>query len=121
MDIVIDELIIEEDRVEHIAKHGVTIDEVFEVVGSPAVSAILEGYNACILAFGQTASGKTENVRSGGATFFLFRFAVFRLFGSWVLPFGICAFFGFRYSCFEFAVRSSSAPFFHTPSRAPSF
>jgi len=32
MDLVIDELIIEDDRPEHIRKHGVTIDEVVEVV-----------------------------------------------------------------------------------------
>lgn len=32
MDIVIDELIIEEDRPEHIAKHNVSVDEILEVV-----------------------------------------------------------------------------------------
>src|SRR5215217_4857699 len=32
MDLVIDELIIEDDRPEHIRKHGVTVDEVVEVV-----------------------------------------------------------------------------------------
>ena len=32
MDIVVDELIIEEDRPEHIAKHEVKIDEVLEIV-----------------------------------------------------------------------------------------
>lgn len=32
MDIVIEELIIEKDRPEHIAKHNVTVDEVLEVV-----------------------------------------------------------------------------------------
>jgi uncharacterized DUF497 family protein len=32
LDIIIDELIIEEDRPEHIAKHKVTIEEVIEVI-----------------------------------------------------------------------------------------
>lgn len=32
MDLVIDELIIEEDRVEHIARHNVVIEEVLEIV-----------------------------------------------------------------------------------------
>lgn len=37
MDIVIDELIIEEDRPEHIAKHKVTIEEVLEIVNGDYV------------------------------------------------------------------------------------
>jgi hypothetical protein len=32
MDVVIDDLIVEDDRPEHIAKHNVTIAEVLEVV-----------------------------------------------------------------------------------------
>ena len=32
MDLVIDELIVEEDRPEHIAKHGVEVTEVLEVL-----------------------------------------------------------------------------------------
>lgn len=44
MDIVIDELIIEEDRPEHIAKHDVTVDEVFEIIyGDYATGAGKEG------------------------------------------------------------------------------
>ena len=37
MDVTIDELIIEEDRPEHIAKHNVTIEEVLEIVNGDYV------------------------------------------------------------------------------------
>lgn len=63
MDIVIDELIIEEDRSEHIAKHNVTVDEVLEVVfGDYATDAGKEGR---ILLIGKTAKQRWITVIVG--------------------------------------------------------
>lgn len=41
--------------------HGSTASqqEVYDVTGKGLVEAILEGYNACLLAYGQTGAGKT--------------------------------------------------------------
>eukprot|EP00906_Rhabdomonas_costata_P005169 RCo007756 len=37
-----------------------TQDEVFELIGLPLVDSVVSGYNGTILAYGQTASGKTH-------------------------------------------------------------
>jgi len=63
MDIVVDELIIEEDRPVHIAKHSVTIDEVYEIVfGDYATDAGKEGR---ILLIGKTSKQRWITVIIG--------------------------------------------------------
>ncbi|MDO8570345.1 MAG: hypothetical protein Q7R97_02065 [Candidatus Daviesbacteria bacterium] len=52
MDVVIDELIIEKDRPEHIAKHDVEVDEVFEVVFGNFT--YIQGRQDCWLLIGKT-------------------------------------------------------------------
>lgn len=66
MDIVIDELIIEEDRPEHIAKHNVTVDEVIEVVfGDYATD---EGKEGRVLLIGKTSNKRFITVIVGKRT-----------------------------------------------------
>ncbi|MBI2040441.1 BrnT family toxin [Candidatus Microgenomates bacterium] len=63
MDIVIDELIIEEDRPEHIAKHNVSVDEILEVVFGDY--AIGEGKESRVLITGQTLNNRLLTVIIG--------------------------------------------------------
>lgn len=39
-----------------------TQEHVYETTAKPAVSSVLEGYNATILAYGQTGTGKTHTM-----------------------------------------------------------
>lgn len=63
MDIVIDELIIEEDRPEHIAKHNVSVDEVLEVVFGDYATG--EGKESRVLITGQTSNSRLLTVIVG--------------------------------------------------------
>lgn len=63
MDIVIDELIIEEDRPEHIKKHTVSIEEVFEVLEEDYL--VLEGKSEKKLLVGKTKKGRMITVIVG--------------------------------------------------------
>lgn len=63
MDVAIDELIIEEDRPEHIAKHGVTVDEVLEIVFGDYVSA--KGKSERALLIGSTSNQRLITVIIG--------------------------------------------------------
>jgi Kinesin motor domain len=45
---------------------GSTQAQVFQAVGYPAVAAVLQGYNASVLAYGQTGTGKTFTMLQGG-------------------------------------------------------
>jgi uncharacterized DUF497 family protein len=56
MNLVIDELIIEDDRPEHIRKHGVTVDEVIEVVSGSYV--FFKGKFDRWVLIGQSEQGK---------------------------------------------------------------
>lgn len=60
MDITIDELIIEKDRAVHIAKHDVTIEEVFEVLAKDHL--ILKGKLDRSLLVGKTANQRLITV-----------------------------------------------------------
>lgn len=44
---------------DHIFNENTRQQEVFDLVAKPALSRVMEGYNATILAYGQTSSGKT--------------------------------------------------------------
>ena len=63
MDIVIDELIIEEDRPKHIKKHKVFVKEVFEVISEDYL--VLEGKSDKILLVGKTKKGRLVTVIIG--------------------------------------------------------
>src|SRR6266542_2555593 len=63
MDIVIDELIIEEDRPEHIAKHEVTVDEVQEVIEGDYV--FIQGKFRRVILIGKTKMGRVLAVVVG--------------------------------------------------------
>jgi len=63
MDIVIDELIIEEDRPEHIKKHKVSVEEVFEVINEDYL--VLEGKSDKLLLVGKTKKGRLITVIVG--------------------------------------------------------
>lgn len=63
MDIVIEELIIEEDRPEHIAKHNVSVDEVLEVVFGDYATG--EGKEARVLITGKTSNSRLITVIVG--------------------------------------------------------
>jgi uncharacterized DUF497 family protein len=56
MDLVIDALIIEDDRPEHIRKHGVTVDEVIEVISGSYV--FFKGKFDRWVLIGQSEQGK---------------------------------------------------------------
>jgi kinesin family protein 6/9 len=43
--------------------------EVFHHCASDAVSALLDGYHACVMTYGQTGAGKTHTMTGGGAAF----------------------------------------------------
>lgn len=63
MDIVIDELIIEEDRPEHIAKHNVSVDEVLEVVFEDYATGV--GKEGRVLITGKTSNSRLITVIVG--------------------------------------------------------
>ncbi|MBI2039609.1 hypothetical protein HYT18_00875 [Candidatus Microgenomates bacterium] len=63
MDVTVDELIIEEDRPEHIARHSITIDEVFEVIAGDYL--ILKGRSDKSLLVGKTNKGRLITVVVG--------------------------------------------------------
>lgn len=63
MDIVIDELIIEEDRSEHIAKHKIAIAEVLEIIAGDYL--VLEGKLDKSLLVGETKKGRLITVVVG--------------------------------------------------------
>lgn len=63
MDVKIDELIIEEDRPEHIAKHNVTIKEVFEVLAGDYL--VIEGKLGRSLLIGKTLDRRLITVIVG--------------------------------------------------------
>ncbi|MBU1031823.1 hypothetical protein KKE03_02800 [Patescibacteria group bacterium] len=63
MDIVIDELIIEEDRPEHIKKHKILMKEVLEVIAGDYL--VLEGKSDKSLLVGRTKRGRIITVVVG--------------------------------------------------------
>lgn len=63
LDIVVEELIIEEDRSEHIARHNLTVDEVLEVVFGDYVTG--EGKEDRLLITGKTLNNKLITVIVG--------------------------------------------------------
>lgn len=63
MDVVIDEFIIEKDRPEHISKHGISIEEVLEVITSDYL--ILEGKLDKSLLVGKTSKGRLITIVVG--------------------------------------------------------
>lgn len=63
MDVIIDELIIEEDRPEHIKKHKISIKEVLEVIAKDYL--ILEGKSDKSLLVGKTKRGRMITVVVG--------------------------------------------------------
>jgi len=63
MDIVIDELIIEEDRPKHIAKHNVTVDEVLEVAFGDYITG--EGKENRVLLISKTSDQRLITVVVG--------------------------------------------------------
>ncbi len=63
MDVEIEELIVEEDRPEHIAKHKITIKEVFEVIAGDYL--ILKGKSDKSLLVGKTKKGRLITVVVG--------------------------------------------------------
>ena len=63
MDIVIEELIIEEDRPEHIKKHKVSTKEVFEVLAGDYL--VLKGKSEKSLLVGKTKKGRLITVIVG--------------------------------------------------------
>ncbi|EKD90678.1 MAG: hypothetical protein ACD_30C00110G0017 [uncultured bacterium] len=63
MDLIIEELVIEEDRPEHIAKHKVTIDEVLEIVFGDYITA--RGKSDRILLTGKTLNQRLITVIIG--------------------------------------------------------
>lgn len=63
MDVVIDELIIEEDRAEHIAKHKITIKEVLEVIAGDYL--VLDGKSNKSLLVGKTINGRLITIVVG--------------------------------------------------------
>lgn len=63
MDIIIDKLVIEEGRAEHIAKHDVEIDEVMEVVSGDYV--FIDGKLGRWLLIGKTQAGRLLTVVIG--------------------------------------------------------
>lgn len=71
IDVKVDTLIIEKDRPEHIAKHGVTIKEILEVIEADYV--FIEGKFGRWLLIGKTKRGKFITVvvgsRSGKNTY----------------------------------------------------
>ena len=40
--------------------------DVFDQCGAPTIAGVLEGYNATIMAYGQTGAGKTHTITGGG-------------------------------------------------------
>jgi Tfp pilus assembly pilus retraction ATPase PilT len=48
---------------DHIFDVNSTQEEVFEQVGLPVLQNILDGFNGCIMAYGQTSSGKTHTMQ----------------------------------------------------------
>lgn len=66
MDIVIDELIIEEDRPEHIARHNVNVDEVSEVILGDYVTG--EGKEGKVLIIGKTSNKRLITIIVGKRT-----------------------------------------------------
>ncbi len=71
-DLVVDVLVVEADREEHISRHGITIDEVFEVLTSSSV--FIQGKYDRLLIIGKTEQqrfltivvGKREEPRTYG-------------------------------------------------------
>lgn len=63
MDIVIDELVIEEDRPEHIKKHRVSLKEVLEVIAGDYL--VLEGKSDKSLLVGKTKRGRIITIVVG--------------------------------------------------------
>lgn len=67
MDVVIDEFIIEKDRPEHISKHGISVEEVLEVITGDYL--VLEGKLDKSLLVGKTTKGRlitiVVGIRSG--------------------------------------------------------
>ena len=47
---------------------GSTQDEAYRAVGEPILLRVLEGYNGCVFAYGQTASGKTFTMEGAAST-----------------------------------------------------
>lgn len=41
-------------------------EDIFKIAGRPLAQAALEGYNACIFAYGQTGAGKTFTMQGRG-------------------------------------------------------
>ena len=44
---------------DHVCDEAVTQEEIFQRVGRDVVDGVVEGYNGCVLAYGQTGAGKT--------------------------------------------------------------
>lgn len=51
---------------DYISGAETTQEDIFHIVGKPVALAWLEGYNACIFAYGQTGAGKTFTMQGKG-------------------------------------------------------
>ena len=47
-------------------EHYVSQEQVYAELGVPVVEAVFSGYNSCVFAYGQTASGKTYTMSGYG-------------------------------------------------------
>lgn len=66
MDLVIDTLVVDEHRLEHIARHQVTIEEVQEIVSGDY--AYIQGHHERWLLIGKTSQGRFLTVVVGART-----------------------------------------------------
>ena len=66
MDFVIHTLVVDEHRLEHIARHGVTIEEVMEIVSGDYVH--IQGHHDRWLLIGQTSQGRFLTIVVGART-----------------------------------------------------
>eukprot|EP00826_Nyctotherus_ovalis_P022017 TRINITY_DN17208_c0_g1_i3.p1 TRINITY_DN17208_c0_g1~~TRINITY_DN17208_c0_g1_i3.p1 ORF type:complete len:716 (-),score=267.91 TRINITY_DN17208_c0_g1_i3:108-2255(-) len=48
---------------DHVFDSDAKQSEVYEVVGKPIIESLMEGFNGCVLAYGQTSSGKTYTMQ----------------------------------------------------------
>jgi uncharacterized DUF497 family protein len=62
-DIVVETLVVDEHRIEHIARHQVTIDEILEIVSADYV--YIQGHHERWLLIGETAAGRFLTVVLG--------------------------------------------------------
>lgn len=63
MDLIVDALVLDEDRLKHIARHQVTIEEVLEIVSGDYV--FVQGHHERWLLIGKTTQGRFLTVVVG--------------------------------------------------------